>query len=161
MEQYAVTLSTNSYRASVAWLASTIGYEQPPLPVENITEIRALLEREALRNNLNPALARAVAHIESRGSEFAVSSAGAIGVMQVMPFNTRRCKLKHYGQLFDSKLNIACGVRILAEEMRTYKDDTHKALQAYNGGAKCVGKCSESIQYAKDVVAVMSRDISQ
>lgn len=138
-------------------LATNFGYERKEtLDALSISE---LAEKEALSAGLNPSLVRAVVHVESGGKEFAESAAGAIGVMQVMPFNTKRCDLTHYSRLFIAEDNIRCGVKILSQELKVYGGDIVKALQAYNGGARCVGKCSESLGYARMVLAKMSTDL--
>lgn len=147
-----------THEAVVSALAKDLGYERP---TPKMSELQAIdiVEQEALRRNINPALARALMKAESNGDRYAVSSAGALGYMQIMPQNSKRCKLKHYGELFDERKNIACGVQILAEELKAHAGDVVRALQAYNGGAGCVNKCSESINHARKVLTIMAGDI--
>ena len=59
-----------------------------PAPVSS-TEVGYLLEQEAVANGLNPSLIKAMAYQESGWQQDVVSSAGAIGVMQVMPGTAR------------------------------------------------------------------------
>jgi LysM repeat protein len=52
-------------------------------------EVGALITQAAYRHGVDPSLARAVAWQESRWSQSALSHAGAIGVMQLMPYTAR------------------------------------------------------------------------
>lgn len=157
-EQYLFAMFSQTQEAMVADLAVAFGYERPKPQMTDL-DAHELVEREALRHGINPALARALMKAESNGKRFAVSKAGALGLMQVMPFNAKRCGLEHYGELFDPEKNIACGVKILAEELKTHGHDPVKALQAYNGGARCIGKCKESINHAKTVLTLVAKDV--
>ena len=138
-------------------LAAWQGYVRPE---PDFSEFDAMIvaEREALARGINPALARAVVHIESGKKQFALSPKGAIGFMQIMPFNAKRCGLKEPGELLEKVKNIRCGVHILDESIRAQRDVV-AGLQEYNGGAKCVGRCSESIAYARSVLMVAARDL--
>lgn len=142
--------------AVVGGLATDLGYERPPM--ETKKTVQDLAELEAIVAGVNPSLVKALMHAESAGDSFAVSPVGAIGLMQVMPFNAKRCGLKSPGELFDDRKNIKCGVQILREELRTYDNDPVKAIQAYNGGAKCIGRCPESIRHAQIVMKRLATD---
>lgn len=112
-----------------------------------------LADREALLRGINPALVRAVMHTESAGKPDAESIKGAVGLMQVMPANYKRCGLPHPGKLWEPDLNVACGTQILAEELANHKLDD--ALRVYNGGPKALKRgFKESEQY---VVKVTNR----
>lgn len=148
---------TATKAAVISGLAEDFGYERK-VELEQLT-IDDLAEKEALVAGINPALVRAVVHVESRGQEFAESPVGAIGPMQVMAFNAKRCSLPHYSKLWVPELNVKCGVQILAQELKTYAGDVVKALQAYNGGARCIGRCAESVNYSRNVLAKLATDI--
>lgn len=87
---------------------------------------------EATRADLRPELVLAVIEIESRFDRFAISSAGALGLMQVMPF-----WLKEIGRpgdnLFDVRTNLRMGCTILRYYMDKEKGDITHALARYNG----------------------------
>lgn len=87
---------------------------------------------EATRARLRPELVLAVIEVESRFDRFAISSAGAIGLMQVMPF-----WLKEIGRpkdnLFDIRTNLRLGCTILRYYMDKEKNDLTAALARYNG----------------------------
>lgn len=81
-------------------------------------------------------LVRAVIRTESAFRPDAVSAVGAIGLMQVMPFNAQRLGLEGPHQLYDPTLNILAGVRLLAVLLRHYQGDVIAALVAYNSGPR-------------------------
>ena len=97
--------------------------------------------------DLDPNLCRSVARIESGGDHSRVSNRGAVGLMQVMSATAR--KLCINADLYRQSDNARCGAAILAYELDRHNDKLDHALQAYNGGPKCVGKCSESVKYSK------------
>lgn len=122
---------------------------------------RAVLEHEAQRaakkHGLNPRLFKALVRVESAWNPKAISRVGARGLSQIMPANARRCGLPHPDALWDVTTNLSCGARILSEELETHGGDLQKALQAYNGGPRCINRCKESIQYAKSVLSLASQ----
>jgi soluble lytic murein transglycosylase-like protein len=81
---------------------------------------------------LTPELVLAVMDVESRFDRYAVSSAGAVGLMQVMPFWPRELGVQN--RLFGSvDFNIRLGCEILAFYMHREKNDHVRALARYNG----------------------------
>lgn len=81
---------------------------------------------------LPPGLVMAVIDVESRFQRWAVSSAGAVGLMQVMPFwpeelGMRRYELTHIGP------NIRMGCAILRHYLKRERNNVNKALARYNG----------------------------
>lgn len=87
---------------------------------------------EATRADLRPELVLAVIEVESRFDKFAISHAGALGLMQVMPF-----WLKEIGRpndnLFDMKTNLRMGCTILRHYLDKEKGNLTHALARYNG----------------------------
>ena len=90
------------------------------------------VHREATRANLHPELVLAVIDVESNFDRFAISRAGAQGLMQVMPF-----WLKEIGQprdsLFNVRTNLRMGCTILKYYLNKEKGDLTRALARYNG----------------------------
>ncbi|HLW25402.1 MAG TPA: lytic transglycosylase domain-containing protein [Steroidobacteraceae bacterium] len=80
---------------------------------------------------LPPDLVLALIEVESRFDRFAVSAAGAVGLMQVMPFWPRRLGLEN--QLVRVGPNIRMGCEILRYYLRTEHHDWPRALARYNG----------------------------
>ena len=91
---------------------------------------------EAKRAKLEPELVLALINVESNFDRFAISSAGAQGLMQIMPF-----WLDEIGRpednLFDIDTNLRFGCTILNIYLKRERGDMRKALARYNGS---VGK---------------------
>jgi len=81
---------------------------------------------------LPPGLVMAVMDIESRFDRWAVSSAGAVGLMQVMPFWPEQLGMKRH-QLTQIEANMRMGCAILRFYLQREKNDVRRALARYNG----------------------------
>ena len=124
---------------------------------ENEATVREIAQKEARKHGINPDLVMALIHQESTGDELALSPKGAIGAMQVMAYNAKRCGMKP-AELIDKKKNIACGTQIFAEELRAASGDPVVALRRYNGGPKCAGGgCRESEGHWRGVFRALVR----
>ena len=80
---------------------------------------------------LPPDLVLALMEVESRFDRWAVSSAGAVGLMQVMPFWPRQLGVQN--QLVKVAPNIRMGCEILRYYLRAEHHDWVRALARYNG----------------------------
>lgn len=87
-------------------------------------------KHEMLRDR--PQLVLAVIDVESAFDPFAVSYAGAVGLMQVMPFWPNELGLSTR-DLIDVELNIRMGTSILAYYLDRERGDYRRALGRYNG----------------------------
>lgn len=103
--------------------------------VPNQTERLQLLRQvylEARRADLPPELVLAVIQVESNFDRFAISVAGAQGLMQIMPF-----WLKEIGRpddnLFHVHTNLRMGCTILRYYLDMERGDLTRALARYNG----------------------------
>ncbi len=81
---------------------------------------------------LPPGLVMAVIDVESRFDRWAVSSAGAVGLMQIMPFWPDELGMKRH-QLTTIGANIRMGCAILRYYLKYERNDLAKALARYNG----------------------------
>jgi soluble lytic murein transglycosylase-like protein len=81
---------------------------------------------------LPPGLVMAVIDVESHFNRWAVSSAGAVGLMQVMPFWPSELGMKRH-QLTQVEANMRMGCAILRYYMKREKNDVRRALARYNG----------------------------
>ena len=80
---------------------------------------------------LPPDLVLALIEVESRFDRWAVSPAGAVGLMQVMPFWPRQLGVQN--QLVQVAPNIRMGCEILRYYLRAENHDWTRALARYNG----------------------------
>ncbi len=90
------------------------------------------IQREALRASLDLQLVLSVIDVESRFTPQARSSAGAQGLMQVMPFWKKEIG-RDSDDLFDPDTNLRYGCTILAWYLKVEKGDLTRALARYNG----------------------------
>ncbi|MGI9225785.1 MAG: lytic transglycosylase domain-containing protein [Woeseiaceae bacterium] len=100
-------------------------------PAERI-ELLTLVHLEASRVELPPELILAVIEVESNFDRYAISVAGAIGLMQIMPF-----WLEEIGRPDDNLLHVDTNLRYGCTILRFYYDkekgDLRRALGRYNG----------------------------
>jgi soluble lytic murein transglycosylase-like protein len=88
--------------------------------------------QEANRNSIDADLILAVMQVESAFDRFAISSAGAQGLMQVMPFWRNEIG-RPQDNLTDVITNVRYGSTILAHYLEVAKGDLIDALARYNG----------------------------
>ena len=99
--------------------------------------IKAMLVSESKKTIfVHPSLALAVADTESSFRPNVVSSAGAIGVMQIMPATARGLYNINRTELFNPRTNISVGLRFLDHLIKKYEGRIDLALSHYNGGSR-------------------------
>jgi len=87
---------------------------------------------EATRAGLDPQLVLGLMQVESGFRKYAVSSAGARGYMQVMPFWVKTIG-RPDDSLFDLRTSLRYGCTILRHYLDIEKGDLYRALGRYNG----------------------------
>jgi soluble lytic murein transglycosylase-like protein len=92
----------------------------------------ALVRYEAMRAGLDPHLVLAVIDVESKFRKYAVSSAGARGLMQVMPFWVKEIGEPGHN-LFHERTNLRYGCVILRHYLDRERGNMSNALARYNG----------------------------
>ena len=97
---------------------------------------RLIIEEAMKTSNVAPSVALAVAEVESGFRSRVVSSAGAIGVMQIMPRTGRDVFGLSRDDLFEPKTNIRAGVTFLDQLIDRYEGRIDLALSHYNGGSR-------------------------
>lgn len=116
-----------------------------------------MLIQQARRYNVDPALVLAVIHVESGYDAEAISKAGAVGLMQLMPATAKR-----YGVIDrkNPRQNAAAGAQYLSDLLKLFGFDIKLALAAYNAGEGAVKKYGNQIppypetqKYVKRVLA--------
>lgn len=87
---------------------------------------------EATRVGIDPQIVLSLIQVESAFQRFAVSSAGAMGLMQIMPFWIDEIG-RPDDNLFDMRTNLRYGCTILAHYLKRERGDLTRALARYNG----------------------------
>jgi soluble lytic murein transglycosylase-like protein len=102
------------------------------IPKQERLALLSLVHKYASLNKLNPQLVLSLIQVESNFDRFAVSKAGAKGLMQVMPFWVKEIG-RPDDNLFDIETNIKYGCAILSIYMRREQQNVIKALARYHG----------------------------
>ncbi len=115
------------------WLAEMSGRLKKRIPDQKMREdfLRAV-NYEATRAGLDPQLVLGLIQVESGFKKYAVSSVGARGFMQVMPFWVRSIGAKDHN-LFHLRLNLRYGCTILRHYIDIERGNLYRALGRYNG----------------------------
>lgn len=90
-----------------------------------------IIKREAEQYGVSPALVKAVIKAESNFNPNAVSPAGAVGLMQVLPQTARRMGVQNPSH---PASNIKVGVKYLRELLDEFDNNEALAVAAYNSG---------------------------
>lgn len=99
---------------------------------EHARQFLALVRYEAMRSGLDPHLVLAVIDVESKFRKYAVSRAGARGLMQVMPFWVKEIGEPGHN-LFHERTNLRYGCTILRHYLDRERGNLANALGRYNG----------------------------
>ena len=115
------------------WLRDMSYRMQSRMPDKDLREdFLRTVHYEAIRAGLDPQLVLGLIQVESGFKKYAVSSVGARGYMQVMPFWVRSIGSPEHN-LFHLRLNLRYGCTILRHYVDIEKGDLYRALGRYNG----------------------------
>lgn len=101
-----------------------------------------VIEKHASTHGIRTDLVRAVIQVESAFNPRAVSSKGAMGLMQLMPTVARQFGVAN---AFDPSENIRAGVAYLRQLLDRYRGDERLALAAYNAGPGAVDRFGQTV----------------
>ncbi len=122
-----------SEKEATTWLEEMSRRLAKRLPDENYRmDFLRTVHYEATRAGLDPQLVLGLIQVESGFKKYAVSSAGARGFMQVMPFWVRSIGTNDQN-LFHLRINLRYGCTILRYYLDIEKGDLYRALGRYNG----------------------------
>lgn len=116
------------------------GWDKRLLRITYPMPYTSLIQREAHTRGLDPFLVAALIRQESRFNRGAVSGAGAIGLMQVMPATGKQLRRKAgvakvtAQRLKEPVVNVKLGTKFLADLMQMYGGRVDAVLVAYNAG---------------------------
>src|SRR5215813_10274088 len=113
------------------------GMTRPALAIQPTAQapVFSLIQRLAQQYSVDPRLVRAIITVESNFDPYAVSRAGAQGLMQLMPDTAARYRVE---DPFDPHANIEGGIRYLRDLLRLFPSDLRHVLAAYNAGEGAV-----------------------
>jgi Transglycosylase SLT domain len=118
-------------------------------------ELEPVIRRHSSQHQLHPALIRAVIKAESDFDPQAVSRAGAIGLMQLMPQTAVRLDVR---DMYDPDDNVGGGTKYLRQLLDRFHGNLPLALAAYNAGENAVDRYQtlppfdETRQYVRKVL---------
>ncbi len=136
-----------------------------PTPSEQ--ELEPMISRFSRQHHLHPALIRAVIKAESGFDPQAVSRAGAVGLMQLMPQTAAQMEVR---DLYDPEDTIGGGTKSLRQLLDRFRGNLPLALATYNTGEHVVDRyrtlppITETRQYVRKVLryyrGFLTRDLA-
>jgi soluble lytic murein transglycosylase-like protein len=136
------------------WVLVSTEFRLPPSAYDH------LIDEAARRYGINPDLVRAVIRVESAFDPLAVSTAGAQGLMQLMPALAEELGVQN---AFDPRENIMAGTRYLSYLLDVHKGNVPLALASYNAGPGAVDRYNgippfaETRRYVKAITGILAR----
>lgn len=123
----------DSETEAYAWLSEMSRRLQKRIPDQQFRlDFLRTVHYEASRAGLDPQLVLGLIQVESGFKKYAVSSVGARGFMQVMPFWVRSIGANDHN-LFHLRVNLRYGCTILRHYLDIENGDIYRALGRYNG----------------------------
>ena len=121
----------------------------------NTSRLENQIIQASIKHRVDPLLIKAIIKTESNFNQFAVSSQGAQGLMQLMPETARDLQVE---DPFDAGQNIAAGTRYFRTLLDTFSGNIRLSLAAYNAGPGRVARLGsiphipETIKYVQTVL---------
>jgi hypothetical protein len=121
------------------------------------SEINSLIKEASSKNKIDPSLLRAVMVQESGFRPCAISTAGAMGLMQIMPETADDLGLE---DPFDPAANVDAGAKYLKQMLDRYHGNTALALAAYNAGPGRTDKANGNIPQIPETIGYVASILS-
>lgn len=132
--------------ANYRWMMREKGTVHHPNSAYSRGNYDEIINRSALKHGVDPLLAKAIVKAESDFDANAVSTAGAKGLMQLMPDTA---KLYRVSDVFNPEENIDGGIRYLKYLLKLFSYDVKLAVAAYNAGENAVLRYGSVPPYAE------------
>jgi soluble lytic murein transglycosylase-like protein len=152
-----VYVNTGESASKVEWMMRSFQPHSLPVAGTPPAGINQLVEKTANRLQMDPELIRAIVRVESGYNPKAVSSKGAMGLMQLIPATAQRFGVANP---FDPQQNLEGGVNYLKYLMALFGGDLSLSLAAYNAGEHTVQRSggipaiSETQDYVRKVRSI-------
>lgn len=159
----AATVSTTAKTTQTDTVKSTENDTDSGVTDSGKVKLSAIFKRAAKKYNISYDFLTAVAKAESDFNPKCVSSAGAKGIMQLMPYE---CKEFGVTDPYDPEQNIMASAKLLAAHLKKFNGDFTLAAAAYNAGSGAVKKYggvppySETQNYVKKINKYMKEGVS-
>jgi soluble lytic murein transglycosylase-like protein len=129
------------YKEHPQWRLPALPLYAPAFDCDPVPEpdLGKMITRAAQDHQVNPAIIREVARQESAFRSCAVSPAGAIGLMQLMPSTQVQFAVRNP---LDAQESLTAGTKLLKQLLDRYHGDVGLALAAYNAGSAEVDRTS-------------------
>ncbi len=143
----------NTPRSNASWQN---GNRRKSTGSNNSAQYDRQIELAADTYTVDPLLIKAIIKAESAFDQFATSSKGAQGLMQLMPGTARDLRVANS---YDASQNINGGTRYFKKLLDTYQGDLSRSLAAYNAGPGRVNKSGPlpRIKETRDYVQRVTR----
>ncbi len=152
-----IFVNTGETSNRVDWMARSFRPTGSGVSVHGPANINQLVEQTASRYQVDPELVHAIVQVESGYDPKAVSSAGAMGLMQLIPATAHRFGVSNP---FDPKQNLDGGVNYLRYLLDLFGGDLNLSLAAYNAGEHSVQRSGgipafpETQNYVRKVTSI-------
>ncbi len=113
-----------------------------------------IIDRESRRHGVRPELVRAIIQVESAGDQQALSSEGAMGLMQLMPGTAQDLGVTNP---WDPAQNVAGGVAYLRQLLDRFDGNEELALAAYNAGPQAVSRHGNQVPPFRETQSYLRR----
>jgi soluble lytic murein transglycosylase-like protein len=152
-----IYVNTGDTSTRVDWMTRSFRPGASAMSARTPADIDLLVEQTASRFHVDPGLIRAVIRVESGYDPKAVSSKGAMGLMQLIPATAQRFGVANP---FDPKQNLEGGVNYLKYLLDLFGGDLSLSLAAYNAGEHSVQRSGgipaipETQDYVRKVTSI-------
>ena len=147
---------TNASTAQTLTGAGSSGTVTADTPYEaasgGTVTMEQIFQKAAAKYGVSSNLLKAVAKVESGYQPGVVSSAGAIGVMQLMPGTASSLGVTN---AYDAEQNIMGGAKLLSQLLARYNNNLDLALAAYNAGPGNVAKYGGAPPYTQKYISMI------